>query len=104
MLDKNKHTVIRSFDFAPDKIGVRLIGSRSSKMTDFEDLVNLFQQEFTDLHITLSEEAFNYEIFSFVIESDSYIKFKRIRKIFKFLEKNVGINDEIEELTDEVYF
>lgn len=42
MLNKNKHTVIRSFDFAPDKISVRLVGARTSKMEEFEDLVDLF--------------------------------------------------------------
>lgn len=104
MLDKNKHTVIRSFDFAPDKISVRLVGARTSKMEEFEDLVDLFQEEFPDLHISLSKEAFSYKIYSFEIESDTYLKFKRIKKIFNFLEKNIEVNDKKDEITGEVYF
>ncbi len=104
-MKKNKlQTKINRFDFAPDRISIRLIGSRSSDMSDFENLVRICQQEFSDLHITLSKEAFTYKVFAFVIESDSYIKFKRIRKIIDFLENSVVIDDTVEVETGDIYF
>jgi hypothetical protein len=96
-------TKINSFDFAPDKIMIQLIANRSSDMSDFQKLVKMFQKEFTDLHITLNEGA-NNNWFVFNIESDSYIKFKRIRKIFNFLERVVVINDAVDVETDDIYF
>jgi len=101
---KKQHTTIRLFDFAPDRLTIRLISSRNCDMTDFHKLLKMFQQEFTDLHITLSEEALTHEWFAFVIESDTYLKFKRIRKIFKFLENSVVIADNTDVVTGEIFF
>ncbi|MBN2865082.1 MAG: hypothetical protein JXK16_03675 [Thiotrichales bacterium] len=101
---KKQHTKIKLFDFAPDKITIRLIGSRTSKMSDFENLVDNFQQKFSNLHITISQQTLTQKEFSFEIESDTYMKFKLIKKIFNFLKKSVEINDTKDEITGDVYF
>ncbi len=101
---QKQQTKLQGFDFAPDRIIIRLISSRDSDMSDFQELVRMFQWKFTDLHITLSEETMTHKWFVFIIESDSYLKFKRIRKIFDFLENAIVINDDIDVETGEIFF
>jgi hypothetical protein len=95
---------VNNFNFAPDRISFRVIANIDCDMSDFEEFVKAFENEFTDLKVTLSEETKTHKWFAFNIQSETYIKFKRVRDIINFLENTVVIDDDLEMKTEEVYF
>lgn len=99
-----KKAKINNFMFAPDQVSIRLIASRNSKIDDFETIVSLFKRRFKKLNITLNKEAIVDESFEFYIESDTYIKFSKIKEIFTFLEDIVIVSDEVVIPTDNIFF